>query len=304
MKTPEHILQLSLFTQKTYPGYWEMQSSVSYINGYSEIWGHTRIAPTDKLQCECQLRSEAEVCFRRILLPTQRPVHANGLSVHRTVGHDLQDDELELHAVRRSHGHGAVPDRNVVGFRWVAVEQYARHRCDDFFDLPFDRKKWILQCQWDNTFKLNKNLTFELRGFMQTPAIQGTYDLKMVGTVDAGVKWTFAGDKATLSARCSDIFNTSMPECNLRYGGQDVRMENSFYLRTLTLNFSFRFGGYKKKGNQGSGYFPVQALNVRPFCMFFRISDEPLHTPSSKHKINRLRMKNRLPQNGKSFSAD
>lgn len=24
-------------------------------------------------------------------------------------------------------------------------------------------------------------------------------------------------------------------------------MENSFYLRTLTLNFSFRFGGYKKK---------------------------------------------------------
>ena len=151
-----------------------------------------------------------------------------------------------------------------------------------------------MQCQWDNTFKLNKNLAFELRGFMQTPAIQGTYDLKMVGTVDAGVKWTFAGDKATLSARCSDIFNTSMPECNLRYGGQDVRMENSFYLRTFTLNFSFRFGGY----------FPVQALSVRPFCMFFRISGEPLHTPSSKHKINRLRMKNRLPQNGKSFSAD
>jgi len=78
MRTPEHILQLSLSTQKTYPGYWEMQSSVSYING--------------------------------------RPVHANGLSVHRTVGHDLQDDELELHAVRRSHGHGAVPGRNVVGF--------------------------------------------------------------------------------------------------------------------------------------------------------------------------------------------
>lgn len=70
---------------------------------------------------------------------------------------------------------------------------------------------------------------------------------EMVGTVDAGMKWTFAGDKATLSARCSDIFNTSMPECNLRYGGQDVRMENSFYLRTFTLNFSFRFGGYKKK---------------------------------------------------------
>ena len=45
MKPPEHILQLSLSTQKTYPGYWEMQSSVSYINGYSEIWGTPGLRP-------------------------------------------------------------------------------------------------------------------------------------------------------------------------------------------------------------------------------------------------------------------
>ena len=77
--------------------------------------------------------------------------------------------------------------------------------------------------------------------------MQGSYRIQPIGSVNATLRYTFAGDKATLSARCSDIFNTSMPECNLRYGGQDVRMENSFYLRTLTLNFSFRFGGYKKK---------------------------------------------------------
>ena len=78
--------------------------------------GHTRIASSDELQCECQLHPEAEVCLRRILLPYPRPVHADCLSVHRTVSHDLQDDELELHTVRRPHGHGAVPGRNVVGF--------------------------------------------------------------------------------------------------------------------------------------------------------------------------------------------
>lgn len=33
--------------------------------------GHTRIAPTDKLQCECQLRSEAEVCFGAYFSRTQ-----------------------------------------------------------------------------------------------------------------------------------------------------------------------------------------------------------------------------------------
>ena len=136
---------------------------------------------------------------------------------------------------------------NWLDSRLTLVGMQVHQRCDDFFDIPFNRRKWMFNSSLDNTFKIGKNLAFELRGFMQTPAIQGTYDLKMVGTVDAGMKWTFAGDKATLSARCSDIFNTSMPECNLRYGGQDVRMENSFYLRTFTLNFSFRFGGYKKK---------------------------------------------------------
>lgn len=247
MKTPEHILQLSLSTQKTYPGYWEMQSSVSYINGYSEIWGTPGLRPQTNYSVNANYVVKQKYVFGAYFSRTQDQFMQTAYQSTERLA--MIYKMMNWNYTQYVGLMATVPFRIGTWWdsRWVAVEQYARHRCDDFFDLPFDRKKWILQCQWDNTFKLNKNLTFELRGFMQTPAIQGTYDLKMVGTVDAGVKWTFAGDKATLSARCSDIFNTSMPECNLRYGGQDVRMENSFYLRTLTLNFSFRFGGYKKK---------------------------------------------------------
>ena len=247
MKTPEHILQLSLSTRKTYPGYWEMQSSVSYINGYSEIWGTPGLRPQTNYSVNANYILKQKYVFGAYFSRTQDQFMQTAYQSTERLA--MIYKMMNWNYTQYVGLMATVPFQVGTWWdsRWVAVEQYARHRCDDFFDLPFDRKKWILQCQWDNTFKLNKNLAFELRGFMQTPAIQGTYDLKMVGTVDAGVKWTFAGGKATLSARCSDIFNTSMPECNLRYGGQDVRMENSFYLRTFTLNFNFRFGGYKKK---------------------------------------------------------
>ena len=39
-----------------------------------------------------------------------------------------------------------------------------RQRCDDFFDIPFNRKKWVFSAMLDNTFKVNKNLAFELMG--------------------------------------------------------------------------------------------------------------------------------------------
>ena len=53
-----------------------------------------------------------------------------------------------------------------------------RQRCDDFFDIPFNRKKWVFSAMLDNTFKVNKNLAFELMGNVQTPVIQGTFDIE------------------------------------------------------------------------------------------------------------------------------
>lgn len=45
LKSPQHIFQLSLSTDKTYSGYWDMQSSVTYLNGYSEIQGTPGLRP-------------------------------------------------------------------------------------------------------------------------------------------------------------------------------------------------------------------------------------------------------------------
>lgn len=67
----------------------------------------------------------------------------------------------------------------------------------------------------------------------------------------AGVKWNFAKDKFSLTARCSDIFNSSMPDMKVRFKGQYLDMNSSFYTRTVSLNLTYRFGGYKKQEVKG-----------------------------------------------------
>ena len=122
-----------------------------------------------------------------------------------------------------------------------------RQRCDNFFDIPFDRKKWIFNAVLDNTFKVSRELSFELIGNVQTPVIQGTFDIGTVFDLTAGVKWNFANDKISLSARCNDIFNEGMPKTKVRFKGQKLDMNSGFYSRAFTIHFSYRFGGYKKK---------------------------------------------------------
>lgn len=103
----------------------------------------------------------------------------------------------------------------------------------------------------DNTFKISKNLSFELTGNIQTPFIQGTLNLAGSFNLTAGMKWNFAKDKCLLTVRCSDIFNSSMPNMKVRFKGQHLDMNTGFYTRTVSLNFIYRFGGYKKQEVKG-----------------------------------------------------
>ena len=51
----------------------------------------------------------------------------------------------------------------------------------------------------DNSFRVNKDLVFELNGFVQTPATQGTFSIETMWSVSAGAKWNFAKGKGTVS---------------------------------------------------------------------------------------------------------
>lgn len=250
-KTPKHVFQLSLSTDKTYPSYWDMQSSVSYLNGYTELWGTPNLKPMTNYNL-----NGSYIFLNKYILS----LFFTHTSDYFTQAAYQSTDRLALIYKNTNWNYMQVWGANIIlpfkvgnwlDFRLTLVGMQMYQRCDDFFDIPFNRKKWVFSGTLDNTFKVNKNLSFELMGNVQTPVIQGTFDIESIFNLTAGLRWNFANDKLSLSVRCNDIFDTGMPATKVRFKGQNLNMDSGFYSRAFTLHFSYRFGGYKKKEIKG-----------------------------------------------------
>ena len=251
LKSPKHIFQLSLSTDKTYPGYWDMQSSVTYLNGYSELQGTPGLRPMTNYNLNGTYILKQKYIFGIFYTHTsdyfaQSPYQAT--------------DRLALIYKNTNWNYMRMIGANIIlpfsignwyDARLTLVGMQARQKCERFFDVPFDRKKWMFVGTFDNTFMVGKNLSFELTGNIQTPFIQGTLDLNSSFNLTAGMKWSFAKNRCSLIARCSDIFNSSIPDMKARFKGQHLDMNTGFYTRTVSLNFTYRFGGYKKQEIKG-----------------------------------------------------
>lgn len=246
-KTPKHTFQLSLTTDKTYPSYWEMQSTVSYLNGYSELWGTPGLKPSASYNLNGSYILKRKYIFNLFFMHAldffaQTPYQSTerlALIYKNTNWNYMQ-----------SWGANAIVPFNVgsrLNSRLTLTGMQVRQRCDDFFDIPFNRNKWAFNAALDNTFKVTRNLAFELMGFVQTPTIQGTFNIELIFNLNAGMKWNFGNEKFSLSVRGNDISNTGMPQANVRFKGQYVDMNSGFYSRTFSMDFMYRFGGYKRK---------------------------------------------------------
>lgn len=247
LKTPKHVFQLSLSTDKTYPGYWDMQSSVSYLNGYTELWGTPGLKPMTTYSLNGSYILKQKYIFS--LFFTHTSDYFIQTAYQSTERLALIYKNANWNYMRLWGANVILPFKagNWLESRLTLTGMQMRQRCDDFFDIPFDREKWVFGASSDNTFKATENLAFELTGSVQTPALQGTFDIGTFFDLTAGVKWSFANDRMSLSARCSDLFNTGMPKLKVRFKGQYLDMNSAPYSRAFTVHFSYRFGGYKKK---------------------------------------------------------
>lgn len=247
LKNPKHVFQFSLSTDKTYPGYWDMQSSVSYLNGYTELWGTPGLKPMTTYSLNGSYILKQKYIFSLFF------THSSDYFIQTAY---QSTERLALIYKNTNWNYMRLWGANVIlpfkagswlESRLTLTGMQMRQRCDDFFDIPFDREKWVFGASSDNTFKATENLAFELSGSVQTPALQGTFDIGTFFDLTAGVKWSFAKDRMSLSARCSDLFNTGMPKLKVRFKSQYLNMNSTAYSRAFTLHFSYRFGGYKKK---------------------------------------------------------
>lgn len=249
MPSERHILQLNFSSDKEYPAYWEMQGAISYIDGYSEIHGTSGLRPSRSYEAQAVYIYRQKYIF--VLFWNERPDYFVQAAWQASDRLALIYQSLNWNFNRQWGVNAVIPFRigKWLDSRLTLTGMRMRQKCDPFHDMSFDRSKWVGIARLMNTFHLSRKpaLDLEVNGFFQSGAIQGTFDIEPLGSADAALKWTFDQGRATLSVRCNDLFDSGMPNTKVRYRGQWLDMGALCYMRTATVHFSYRFGGYKAK---------------------------------------------------------
>lgn len=244
-----HIFQLAFSSDKTYPDYWSMQNSISYMNGYSILIGNPNLRPSTDYSLELTYILKSKYMFNVYysyvddLFSQLAYQSLNELSlIYQTINFDNE----------QNYGATAVIPFTVGGFwnsRVTLDGSIFKDVCSHYHDISFNKSKFRGIVMMNNTFKLcsKPDIRMELNGMYVSPSLQGVYDLSSVWKVDAGLKWTFAKQKAELRLNANDIFDSATPNATINYGGQNFAMNQRKDSRNFSLSFVYKFGGFKSK---------------------------------------------------------
>lgn len=246
---PLHIFQLGFSTDKEYPDYWTLQNTTSYLNGYTKVLGNPNLVPfTDySAQLTYIFRGKyiANVYYHYIKdyfmqLPYQSRDELSLIYQH--INYDYEQNVGLTLMIPFSAG-------NVWNAQFILDGSYNKDVCDSYHDISFNRTNVRGIVQMNNSFHLSSqpDIRFELNGIYASPTLQGIYDLSSVWKIDAGVKWTFAQQRAELKIQGNDLFNGATPDGSIDYRGQKLDMKLGNVTRNLTLTFTYKFNGYKEK---------------------------------------------------------
>lgn len=248
--SPLHILQLNLTSDKTYPNYWNLSPQRYPLNSYSETVGNPQLKPYRSYTMQMMYIHRQKYILMAFATYepdyfTQVPYQSEE-EVKNVFRFENFDYSLKTGLV-------AIVPFKVGSFwdsRWTIQGFRMQEKNDHFHGMSFDREDYVGAIITQNTFNLSArpNLKLTLDGMYVTGSIQGTYDLGAVRRLDAGLKYLFADEKASLTLTAYDIFHTGYPKTiAINQGNQWSRMKKLNDMHYVQLAFTYKFGGYKAK---------------------------------------------------------
>ena len=250
---PVSVFQLSVSSDKVYPSYWEMQNTTSYLNGYTEIQGNTDLRPAKNYSFQLNYIWKSKYIFTLFANYTddffcQIPYQSSDrlMLIYKTLNFNYSA-KLGFNMM--------IPFRisRIFESRFILNGYYDKMKSDHYYDLSFTKNNLAIYTNLDNTFTISSkpNIKAELSGSYISRNIQGPMTINAMYRIDTGIKWTFNRNKAELSLKVNDIFNSWAPkELNLQYQIQNLRMKEVVDSRRISLSFTYRFGDFKPKAHK------------------------------------------------------
>ena len=99
-----------------------------------------------------------------------------------------------------------------------------------------------------NSLKFKKTWTAELSGMYNAPTVMmGTFKMKAMWMVDAGIQKQVLSGKGVIKASVSDIFRGMQFRGTTDFAGQQTTNHFRWESRQFKLNFTYRFGNSQVK---------------------------------------------------------
>lgn len=250
---PLSVFQLSVSSDKAYPSYWEMQNTTSYLNGYTEIQGNTELRPAKNYSSQLNYIWKNKYVFTLFANYTgdffcQVPYQASDrlALIYKTLNFNYSA-KLGFNMI--------IPFRigKLLESRFILNGYYDKMKSDHYHDLSFTKDNFAVYTNLDNTFTISSkpNIKAELSGSYISRNIQGPMTISTMYRIDTGIKWTFNRNKAELSLKVNDVFNSWAPkELNLQYQTQNLQLKEIADSRRISLSFTYRFGNFKPKARK------------------------------------------------------
>lgn len=243
-----HLLNLSFSSNSEFPSYWSTMSNVFYSSTYSEIHGNPDLKPF--AYYNVNLMWQIKRRYTLMAFASLKPDYFVQLPYQTTerMAVIMKETNFEY-----SNSYGLQASVIFNAGKWLngnvfAVGTYKHDKSSNFFDLPFNRKKFSVILGGTASVKLcnTQDLRLILNPFYQTKAIQGVYDISPIFRMNAKLQWSSHDGKWGLRLNGSNIFNNLYDTRSVQ-GNQDYRMKINYNWASVTFAVIYKFGGYKEK---------------------------------------------------------
>ena len=243
-----HLLNLSFSSNSEFPSYWSTMSNVFYSSTYSEIHGNPDLKPF--AYYNVNLMWQIKRRYTLMAFASLKPDYFVQLPYQTTERMAVIMKETNFDY---SNSYGLQASVIFNAGKWLngnvfAVGTYKHDKSSNFFDLPFNRKKFSVILGGTASVKLcnTQDLRLILNPFYQTKAIQGVYDISPIFRMNAKLQWSSHDGRWGLRLNGNNIFNNKYDTRSVQ-GNQDYRMKINYNWASVTFAVIYKFGGYKEK---------------------------------------------------------
>ncbi len=242
------LFNLSFTSDAVYPSYWSTMSNIHYSSVYSEIHGNPYLKPSEIY--DISLMWQWQRRYTLVAFATLKPDNFVQLPYQPSDRMAVIMKEVNFD---HRNSFGLQASAQYRAGQWLngnamLTAIYSEDKCDDFFDIPFDRSKvvWIASTTASALISPKANLRLMLNPFFQSDAIQGVYDISGMFSLTASLRWASGNGRWNVSLDGRNLTNRRY-ETVSRWRNQDFGMSVCQDWRTVSLTATYKFGDYKEK---------------------------------------------------------